>query len=328
MGDEGPHADHLRLEFIEELQILHYGSRSLPRRTYHKSSPGLKTAGFESVQASFAAFPRLGGGMEQRIMLGVGGFVPQEETVRSCFAQAAIGILALFSYRKSDGAVRPAGLHLAQESNEAFIGEPSVFSALHHEGAEAEAVAVFTAFQYLLRRQAIAFDLRVAATYAAIAAVLATEIRYLNKAAHIDALAEMLLRAGPCAAEEFFAQGGAFLLRKGRNIVLPLGPCLVSRKSGLSKKIPTQFFGIRRNRSGKKLRSAGINKGCELPGRREQTGFELIQYPIEIVQGHHALSPQELSAWIWRLSRRRRGACQGGLSCRKWHPCSHRQRAR
>ena len=140
----------------------------------------------------------------------IGGFMAQEEAVGSGFAQAAIGRFAFFAHGKRDGAIGPARLHLADERAEAVVREPAVFTALHDKGTEAEAVAVFTAFKDLLRREAVALGPVVAASDTAVSAVLAAEIRDLDEPANVDALAEMLLCAGPGAAEQLFAQGKAF----------------------------------------------------------------------------------------------------------------------
>ena len=123
--------------------------------------------------------------MEVGVVGGIGGLMAQEVAVGAGIAQAAEAVASPFAQREGDGAVGIPALDLLYQLAQHFVREPGVLAALQHEGAEPQPVADLAALQYLLRRQPVA--LRQGRTSdAAVEAVVATMVAYLDESAHED----------------------------------------------------------------------------------------------------------------------------------------------
>lgn len=117
--------------------------------------------------------------------------MPQQVTVRARFEQRPVGGFCPFPQREGDGAVGPAATHLPDQSGQQFVVQSRVFSALKYECPESQPVALFAAGQYGFRGQTVAFCQTIAASNAAVAAVVAAVIADFDQPPNENSVSEM-----------------------------------------------------------------------------------------------------------------------------------------
>ena len=109
-------------------------------------------------------------------MLLVSSLVPQQIAVGTGVKELLIALLFKLSQRKRDRAVRMSFLYGADDGNYEFICIIRVLSSLQNKSAESQIVARVAACQDLLLGEAVAFCIGIAASYAAIQAIIFTDV--------------------------------------------------------------------------------------------------------------------------------------------------------
>ena len=189
--DERSDTDHLGFELPDEKQIPDQIVHRLSRAADHDARTGLVADLFEGVQAFDAVIEGHPDGMEPTIVIGSDRFMPQQVTVRARFEQRPVGGFCPFPQREGDGAVGPAATHLPDQSGQQFVVQSRVFSALKYECPESQPVALFAAGQYGFRGQTVAFCQTIAASNAAVAAVVAAVIADFDQPPNENSVSEM-----------------------------------------------------------------------------------------------------------------------------------------
>ena len=127
--------------------------------------------------------------MQACIVFGRRRFVAQQVAVGTGVEKSLVAVAAAFAEREGDGAVGKTLAHRADYAAHTSVVEPPVFPTLHHEGAEAQLVALLAAVVYLLVAEAVANGSAVAATQAAVEAVVLAVARKLDEATHKNLVA-------------------------------------------------------------------------------------------------------------------------------------------
>ena len=216
MGDEGPHAHHLRREALYEQQVLHDIIQRLIGRADHRAAAHLISdllqaaqafdpvceRKFRRVQTAQPVFPAHLRRMDPAVMGRARRLVAQQVAVGSGVIKALIALPRFFAERERYRAVRIRGANGADDVRHYIVCVVHILSALKHEGAEAEAVARLTAAHDILLRQAVALSRGVAAANAAVIAVVPAIICHFDEPAYIYLVPEMRARGGACQLEE------------------------------------------------------------------------------------------------------------------------------
>lgn len=215
--DERSDTDHLGFELPDEKQIPDQIVHRLSRAADHDARTGLVADLFEGVQAFDAVIEGHPDGMEPTIVIGSDRFMPQQVTVRARFEQRPVGGFCPFPQREGDGAVGPAATHLPDQSGQQFVVQSRVFSALKYECPESQPVALFAAGQYGFRGQTVAFCQTIAASNAAVAAVVAAVIADFDQPPNENSVSEMHTATSRAALCRYSLSSGDASVSRRRN---------------------------------------------------------------------------------------------------------------
>ena len=188
-GDEGSYAAHLGFEVADEVQVLEQGGVGLAGRAHHKARAHLVADVAEVAQTLHPMLPAHLGGVEVRVVVGVGGLVAQQVAVGAGVEEALVAVAAAFAEREGDGAVWELRADALHQGHHPLVGVVAVLTALQHKGAQSATVAEAAAFEDGVVVEAVAFGQPVVAPDAAVAAVVAAVVAELDEAAHIDGVA-------------------------------------------------------------------------------------------------------------------------------------------
>ena len=163
-------------------------------------------------------------------MLMVIGLMPQEKTVCPCLFQDAVALPGAFAYGESDCAVLPPGMDGRDDIRQTAVRKPAVLPALEYKRAEPEFIAVLTAGQDLIRREAVPLGIGVALSDPAVQTVIAAVIGELDQAAYVDVMSVMADAGFPCPLKEVFRclfiapadQFCPFLTGEGTSVLEPV----------------------------------------------------------------------------------------------------------
>ena len=205
MRDERADTDHGGPELCDELHVLRKRFRRLVRRTDHESASGLESDLLQVAQAPHAASQTLARQVKFRIMLRVGGLVPQEITVRARIEQQPVLRAFQFADGQRHGTVRVIRFDRADQCGETFRRICRIFAALKHERAEAILISGIAAFEDFRLVQAVTFDFQIGLADAAVQAVVAADVGKLHDAAHEDFVSKPGVRQFPSDPGSVFA---------------------------------------------------------------------------------------------------------------------------
>ena len=160
-------------------------------------------------------------------MLCIGSLMPQQVAVGASLAQRRItrpASLAKRERHRTIGMRRLNSTHDVAHHGVAIVG---IFPTLQHKGAEAQRMTHRTAVEYLLTREPITCRVLIATTYAAVVAVILTDIANLYKPAHIYLVPIFRNRNLLCGGTQL---GKQFVIFRLQNIIEHMKR--MSRRSG------------------------------------------------------------------------------------------------
>ena len=176
MMDKRTYTNHLGIERLHKQQVVRDVLSRLKRRSDHNSTADLIADFLKIVQTVHTVFERLLGRMKLFIVLRVRGLVAEQVSVRAEVEEPLIAFAAFFAERERKSAVGVARLYFADDFSHTLVGEIRIFAALKHKGAEAEAVALVAAFDYIIEAEPVALAQAVASSYPAVEAVAAAVV--------------------------------------------------------------------------------------------------------------------------------------------------------
>ena len=229
MGQERADAHHLRLEVLQQAEVLHEAAARLPGRADHESRAGLEADRLEVAQAAQAVFQGELRRVQPGVVVRVRRLVPEEVAVCAGGKEPLVAGPAALADGERDGAVRERGADGGDDVRHSVVREVRVLPALEHEGAEAQFVPRLAAGEDLRLVQAVALRAGVAAPDAAVAAVVLAEVGELDQAADEDAAAVGAVAHGAGAGKEVVAVRRRALLQQRaelriRQVPRPLEP--------------------------------------------------------------------------------------------------------
>ena len=127
--------------------------------------------------------------MQLCVVGGCRRLMSQQVATRPSFVKSGIAFAAALAQGEGDRAVGKTLVHSADPFLQHSVRKKRVLAALQHKSAKAQRVAMFAAGQEILQRQAVARGRAIAATNAAIEAVVFADVRDLDEPAQIDRIA-------------------------------------------------------------------------------------------------------------------------------------------
>ena len=195
VGDEGADAAHMRLEGLNEFQVLGQTGRSLVGRAYHKAAAHLEADVLQVLEALHPVCKGHGSGVELLIMRLVRRLVAEQVAVCPGVIEGLVICPRHLPQGEGHGAVGVVGFDGPKEPAHAGNGKGPVLAALENEGAKAQPVALGAAGENILVRQAVAVAVLVRPADAAVVAVVFAVVCKFNDAAEEHATTEARLRA-------------------------------------------------------------------------------------------------------------------------------------
>ena len=182
VGDEGADAAHMRLEGLNEFQVLGQTGRGLVGRAYHKAAAHLEADVLQVLEALHPVCKGHGSGVELLIMRLVRRLVAEQVAVCTGVKHLLVLLSAVLAQRESHGAVWVARLDGGHQGADPGDGEDAL-APLEDEGAEAQLIALGTAGEDVLIAEQIALAGLVGLADAAVVAVVAAVAGHFDKAA-------------------------------------------------------------------------------------------------------------------------------------------------
>ena len=164
--------------------------QSLPGTSHHNSGSGLETDALQRGQAAQAVVARHAGRMQLSVMEGVNRLLTQQIARRPGTEKRLVGGVGPFAERERDSSVRPMLVDSLHHGAHRVTGEIRILPSLEHESAHPGGICRSAAVEYLPGSERIPLQRPVVAAYAAVEAVVATAVGYLDQGTHIDATSE------------------------------------------------------------------------------------------------------------------------------------------
>ena len=237
--DERPHAAHIRLKRLDELQILRQRPRRLAGRAHHEPAARLEADRLQSPQAAHAVFKGHFMGVQFFIVRPVRRLMAQQVAVRARLVHAAVIVRGILAQRQGDGAV---GVCRADARNDPADAphRHRALAALQHERAEPQLVSLRAAGQDGLLVQRVAVAAGVRSADAAVEAVVPADVAHLDQAADVHVHA--VHRAARSVGKRGGVSGGfAALPRNQRLVFLQRQPALRRQTVDQAKHPPPRW---------------------------------------------------------------------------------------
>ena len=191
-------AAHIRLKFLNKIQVFRQSLRGLMRRTHHKTATHLKADVLQILKTTHPVLPAQLLRMKVLIVFFVRRLMAKKIAVGSREKILFVRCSRLLSYGKGYGTIRKCFLDGLHNLNNLLIRKIGIFPTLQNKSAKSEAIAFLTAGKNLFLAKPIALHFLIAPLYSAVVAIVLAIVCKFDEPSCINSPPVVLLRAFSC----------------------------------------------------------------------------------------------------------------------------------